>query len=245
MIKLYSSLATVYHEMYQQIFDYDKEFRFYHSVLKKKNCHKIVEIGCGTGLLAKKLINAGYDYLGVDLYDEMLEIARKETNSDRFIQGDMRYLQLDQSFDCALITGRSIAYVTENQEIISTLNGINHLLKDDGYFIFDSFDANKIFENFTEKSEQVVKSGNRTIRRKNKMIRNLATGWTWDFVAKYIIEENDEMVEYEDFTTLRAFTKDEIYLFLKLTRFNLVEVVQDNVLRFVAKKENVISEVIS
>jgi len=237
MIKLYSTLASIYHEMYQQIFDYDKEFMFYHSFLKKKKCHKIIEIGCGTGLLAKRLIEAGYDYLGVDLYNEMLEIARKETSSDRFIQGDMRYFQVDQNFDCALITGRSLAYIISDPEIISTFRGIHHLLRDNGYFIFDSFDANKIFDNFTEESEQVVKSGSKTITRKNKMVRNLATGWTWDFNAKYIIKENNATVEYDDFSTLRAFTREEVHLFLKLTGFDLVELVQNSVLTVIAKKK--------
>ena len=237
MIKLYSSLASVYHEMYQQIFDYDKEFTFYHSILKKKKCRKIVEIGCGTGLLAKRLIEAGYDYLGIDFYNEMLEIARKETQTDCFNQGDMRHLQLDQTYDCALITGRSLAYVILNPEIISTFMGINKVLNDKGLVIFDAFDANKIFENFKEESEQVVHNGNKTITRKNKLKKNLATGWTWDFMAKYIIEENNERVEYDDISTLRAFTTDEISLFLKLTGFDLIELIQDNVLTFIAEKK--------
>jgi SAM-dependent methyltransferase len=236
MIKLYSSLATVYHEMYQQIFDYDKEFRFYHSLLKKKKCHHVVEIGCGSGLLAKRMIHAGYDYLGVDLYNEMLEIAKAETHSTRFIQCDMRHLHLNETFDCALITGRSLAYIITNPGIISTFRGINRALWNKGLLIFDSFDANKIFENFIEESEQVIKCGNKTITRKNTLKKNLATGWTWDFSAKYIIEENNERQEYDDFSTLRAFTKEEIRLFLKLTGFNLLEVVQDNVLTYIAKK---------
>ena len=236
MIKLYSSLAPIYHEMYQQIFDYDKEFRFYRSILKKKKCQRVVEIGCGSGMLARRMLNAGYDYLGVDLYKEMLEIARAETNSDRFIQCDMRHLHLDPSFDCALITGRSIAYITTNPGVLSTFRGVNRALRSKGFFVFDAFDANKIFESFIEKSEQVVKLGNKTITRKNMLKKNLATGWTWDFTAKYIIEEDNERCEYDDFSTLRAFTKEEIRLFLKLSGFTLLEVIQDNVLTFIAKK---------
>jgi SAM-dependent methyltransferase len=236
MIKLYSTLAPVYHEMYQQIFDYEKEFRFYHAILKKRKCSKIIEIGCGTGLLAKRLINAGYDYTGVDLYDEMLDIASIEAPSGKFIRGDMRHLAVDGHFDCALITGRSLGYIISNPELISTFNGINHILKNKGFLVFDLFDANKIFEHFVEESEQVVKSGSKTITRKNFLKMNLETGWTWDFNAKYIIEENNEKVEYDDFSTLRAFTKEEIRLLLKLTGFNLLEIIQDNVLTAVSKK---------
>ena len=235
---IYSSLAGIYHEMYQQIFNYPKEFRFYHSILKKRKCRKILEIGCGTGMLAKHFLDTGYDYLGLDLYNEMIDIARRETGSDRFIQGDMRHLHLKDTFDTVLITGRSIAYITTNSGLLSTFKGINQVLKKKGLIIFDAFDANKIFENFNPESEQVVKSGNKKITRKTRLKKNLATGWTWDFHAKYIIEENDQVQEYDDFSTLRAFTKEEIRLFLSLTGFHLLEVIQENVLTFVARKNN-------
>jgi SAM-dependent methyltransferase len=236
MIKLYSSLAPVYHEMYQQIFDYDNEFRFYHSVLKKKKCRKIVEIGCGTGLLAKRLLQAGYDYTGVDLYPEMLEIAKRETQYDGFISCDMKHLHLKDHYDCALITGRSLAYVTTNAGLLSTFRGIHQVLKPKGILIFDAFDANEIFENFTEESEQVIQSGDKTITRKNVLRKNLATGWTWDFVARYIIEENNDRIEHDDFSTLRAFTKEELRLLLKLAGFHLMEVIKDKILTFIARK---------
>src|SRR5665647_3929063 len=113
MTQLYSTLAHVYHEMYQHVFDYDQEYNFYDSIFKSNNCKKILEVGCGSGMLARRFLKNGYDYQGLDLYNEMLNIARLETASDRFIQCDMRDLSFDQQFDAVLITGRSIAYVTE------------------------------------------------------------------------------------------------------------------------------------
>ena len=52
MSKLYSKLARIYHEMYQSIFDYKKEFQFYNRWLKKYKVHRVLEIGCGSGNLA-------------------------------------------------------------------------------------------------------------------------------------------------------------------------------------------------
>lgn len=66
MTELYSTLAGVYHEMYQHIFDYDKEFSFYDSILKKNNCSSVLEVGCGSGMLARRFLKSGYEYLGVD-----------------------------------------------------------------------------------------------------------------------------------------------------------------------------------
>ncbi|MCX6236781.1 MAG: class I SAM-dependent methyltransferase, partial [Bacteroidia bacterium] len=184
MTQLYSTLAEIYHEMYQHVFDYDKEFHFYDSILKAKNCQKILEIGCGSGMLARRFLENGYDYLGLDLFNEMLEIARREVKSDRFIQCDMRNLSFDRQFDAILITGRSISYVTENKGIIDTLTGVNRSLKDNGLFVFGVFDANQIFDNFDD-FEQNIEHNNKKIRRISHLEKNLATGWTYNWFAKY------------------------------------------------------------
>lgn len=226
MTKLYSTLASIYHEMYQHVFDYDKEYIFYDKILKRNNCHSILEVGCGSGMLARRFLKNGYKYLGVDLFNEMLNIARNEINVDAFIQSDMRNLSFDQKFDSILITGRSLAYVTENKGIIDTFRGIHSLLEDKGVFVFGVFEANGIFDNFGN-FEQDIQHNNKRIRRISTLKKNLDTGWTYDWYAKYIIEENGNVSEYDDLTTLRAFTKDEISLFMKLTDFKVKEFIEE------------------
>ncbi len=212
--------------MYQHVFDYDKEFDFYDSILKRNDCHSILEVGCGSGMLARRFMKNGYKYLGVDLFNEMLNIARDEIKVDAFIQSDMRNLSFDQKFDSILITGRSLAYVTENKGIIDTFRGIYRLLENKGVFVFGVFEANGIFDNFGDFEQDVCHNGKR-IRRISKLKKNLDTGWTYDWYAKYIIEENGNVSEIDDLTTLRAFTKDEILLFLKLTNFKVKELIEE------------------
>ena len=227
MTKLYSTLASIYHEMYQHVFDYDKEYSFYDSILRKNNCHSILEVGCGSGMLARRFLKNGYNYFGVDLFNEMLNIARNEINIDAFIQSDMRNLSFDRKFDSILITGRSLAYVTENKGVIDTFNGIHNLLEEKGVFVFGVFEANGIFDNFDD-FEQDIQHNNKRIRRISTLKKNLNTGWTYDWFAKYIIDENGDISEYDDLTTLRAFTKDEILLFLKLTDFKVKELIEED-----------------
>jgi len=187
MTQLYSTLANIYHEMYQHIFDYDKEFDFYDSILKSNNSQKILEIGCGSGMLARRFLKNGYDYLGLDLFNEMLDIARREVMSDKFIQCDMQNLSFDRQFDSVLITGRSIAYMIDNQGIIDTFTGVHKALKDRGLFVFGVFEANGIFDNFSD-FEQTIEHNNKKIKRTSKLKMNLSTGWTYDWYAKYLIE---------------------------------------------------------
>ena len=226
MTQLYSKMASIYHEMYQHVFDYDKEYNFYDSLLKKNNCKRILEVGCGSGMLARRFLKNGYDYLGLDLFSEMLDIARNGVKADTFVQCDMRNLSFNQQFDSVLITGRSIAYIIENKGIIDTFTGIHKSLKDKGLFVFGVFEANGIFDNFND-FEQNIEHDNKKIRRISKLKKNLETGWTYDLFAKYIIEQNGKISEFDDLTTLRAFTKDEILLFLKLTDFKIIEIIEE------------------
>jgi hypothetical protein len=46
------------------------------------------------------------------------------------------------------------------------------------------------------------------------------------------------VVEYDDLTTLRAFTKDEILLFLKLTGFEVIEILnEEKTITLITKKK--------
>jgi SAM-dependent methyltransferase len=175
-------------------------------------------------MLARRFLKSGCDYLGLDLFDEMLNIARKETGESRFVQGDMRELMFDDTFDAVLITGRSIAYVTENRGIMDTLTDIHRALKTNGLLVFDLFEAGGIFEDLKDFEQDIIHNGKR-IRRISRLKRNMKTGWTWGRQAKYIIETGSETTEYDDLTTLRSFTKDEILLFLKLTGFNMLDII--------------------
>ena len=227
MTELYTTLARVYHEMYQHIFDYDEEYRFYDHLLRKNHCTKILEVGCGSGMLARRFLANGYDYTGLDVAKEMLDIAREEVQQDVFVQSDMRHISFDQQFDAVLITGRSLAYVTDNKGIIDTLTGIHNALKEKRLLVFGIFEAGGIFENFGD-FEQTIEHKGKRIQRISHLEKNLETGWTWDWHARYIVESNGEVTEYNDLTTLRAFTKDEILLFLKLTNFNVIEILEED-----------------
>lgn len=236
MTQLYSTLASIYHEMYQSIFNYDEEFDFYDALLKKYNCNNILEIGCGSGMLARRFLQNGYHYLGLDLYDEMLAIARKETNANSFVQGDMRNLNTDHEYDAILITGRSLAYVIDNKGIMDTFKGLHQSLKSNGLLVFGVFEANGIFDNFND-FEQNIQLHNKRIHRISRLKLNLETGWTYDWHARYIIEQEGNITEHDDLTTLRTFTKEEILLFLKLNHFKVEEILEEpKTITFITKK---------
>jgi SAM-dependent methyltransferase len=239
MTKLYAELARVYHEMYQSIFDYGKEFRIYDGLLRKYGCRSVLEIGCGSGELSPYFREADYGYAGLDLSDDMLRIARREHPGAEFIQGDMRRFSLGRAFDSVLITGRSFSHLITNKDVLNALKSVHAVLKDKGVLIFDCFRAEELILNPQKESVQEVKRGDTRYRRLNRASLNLKTGWTFHWEAEYRIEKKGRKERIvKDKTVLRAFTEDEARLFLRLTGFDVLESHRGKVYVFVARRDD-------
>ena len=238
MTKLYSELAQAYHEMYQSLFDYRQEFEFYHDLLQTYDCQTLLELGCGSGNLAPYFLERGYDYLGVDVSDDMLHIARETSPTATFLQGDMRDLHLDRSFDAIIITGRSFAYLTTNQDVMNALRSCHRALHHDGVLIFDNFRAETVMLSDITEFVHTAAYKERTYKRVSRRSLNLQTGWTWNWEAEYHIEEPGQPTRVvKDFTVLRAFTQQELQIFLALNKFRVLEVFDEDILAIVAQKQ--------
>ena len=223
-MKLYNEKARVYHDLYKDIFDYAHEFNLFNDLfLKNYNVKKILELGCGSGSLTKYFLKH-YDCIGLDLSSDMIKIAQEINPDGTFIQGDMRNLpsKLNNQFDAAVCTGRSFTHLTTNRDCIDCCESVNRVLKPGGWFVFDNFYAEAIFTNF--KSETTHES--KYITRKSKSKTLLEQGFTWQWHAEYLIRNDSGKVidTFEDDTVLRAFTKDELILFLMLAGYEAIQV---------------------
>jgi SAM-dependent methyltransferase len=234
-MKLYSELAPVYDEMYRSIFDYEQEFHFYDTLLSKHGCGSVLEIGCGGGPLISRFLEAGYRYTGLDLSAAMLRIARRHHPGARFIRGDMRNFALGRKFDAVLITGRTFSHLIRNEDVLSTLKSVHAALKPKGLLAFDCFRADQVVLNRRHESIQDVKRGDTLFRRLNRTSPNLETGWTFNWEAEYHIrKEGRKEKVVKDKTVLRAFTEDEVSLFLKLRGFDVLECSGEKIYRLTA-----------
>jgi SAM-dependent methyltransferase len=219
MTILYSKLARIYHDMYQSIFDYKADFRRFRSILEKHHCNSVLQLGCGSGNLAPHFLSAGYQYIGLDIAPAMLAIARKQTPDARFVQGDMRRFSIRKKVDAVLIAGRSFTYMTTNRDVRAALRCIHRALKPAGTLILDNFEASAIFTNFQERTSHVVRRDGQSFLRKSRQSMNFDTGWTWIWEADYTLDDGQQKRKFHDRSVLRAFTPDELRLFLVLTGF--------------------------
>ncbi|MDI6031593.1 class I SAM-dependent methyltransferase [Flavobacterium sp. LB2P84] len=229
MANLYDGkMAAIFDAMYQTFIDYDEEYHFYNSLIQEKNCKTILEIGSGTGNLAKRFQEKNQDYIGLDYSQSMIAIAKERNKNGTFIHGDMRDFELEKPVDCILITGRSTSYLITNEDINNTFESIYKNLNKDGILIFDFIDANR-FIPFTKENEIIIHEAEydsikyyRNSNWKTTSSENFMLEWT----AQYYTLKNDEKeIIADDFSTVRIFTLNEIQLFLYLNNFEIIRTI--------------------
>jgi ubiquinone/menaquinone biosynthesis C-methylase UbiE len=97
-------------------------------------------VGCGTGRLIEILENNGYLVTGLDLNQEILDIARSRC-SGKLIKQDIREIQLDINYDALICLGRTFAYMLTDSDADQAIKSFNKVLQKGGLLIMDSFDA--------------------------------------------------------------------------------------------------------
>lgn len=101
----------------------------------------VLDLGCGTGTLTELLYQKGYDMMGVDNSQEMLNIAlakKEETGSEiLYLCQDMRELDLYSTIGTVISVCDSVNYLLEDEEVQEVFSLINNYLYPGGIFIFD------------------------------------------------------------------------------------------------------------
>ncbi|MCJ8007822.1 class I SAM-dependent methyltransferase [Lederbergia wuyishanensis] len=92
---------------------------------------KILDLGCGTGDLAKKLLDYGVDVIGVDKSDNMVRQARIKYPNIHFIVCDATDLKYRNEFD-AVFSNATLHWVKPPQQ---ALHCIYQSLKQGGRFV--------------------------------------------------------------------------------------------------------------
>ncbi|HEX7906050.1 MAG TPA: class I SAM-dependent methyltransferase [Chitinophagaceae bacterium] len=228
MANLYTDLSEVYEMMYQTFINYDEEYTYYSTKLKKHNSRSVIELGCGTGHLAGRFIAGGFDYTGFDVNDAMLEIAKSKHSAAVFKKEDMRDFKLDTSKDACLLAGRTSAYLITNKDVLDCFRSIYNSLNEAGILLFDVIDATEFIQQIKNGKKITHRAifNKRKFRRESYWSVNEAQSWTfnWDSVYFEEDEKGNSKELGKDNSVIRAFTKDEISLMLKLSGFNILEI---------------------
>lgn len=163
-VEAYSSFARVY-DLFMDNVPYDEWCGYIKELLQEYGIREglVLDLGCGTGKLTRLLAKAGYDMIGVDNSEEMLEVAREAEdtcdtddicdveeeaagngnlednacNRILYLLQDMRSFELYGTVRAVVSICDSMNYILEEDDLREVFRLVNNYLDPAGIFIFD------------------------------------------------------------------------------------------------------------
>src|SRR5262245_57454910 len=99
----------------------------------------VVDLGCGSGVLAEQLTRAGYEVLGIDISDGMLKLARKRAPEAQFVRDSIFRAKIPT---CVAVTaiGECLNYLFDgrsDRRLPALFRRVYKALRPGGIFMFD------------------------------------------------------------------------------------------------------------
>lgn len=182
-----------YYDIFYQSKNYEKETRFLRQFMSVND--KILDVGCGTGIHASLLTKQGFEVDGLDLNNEMLEIARTRLNNNLYLQNILN-ININKKYNNIISMFAVFNHLKNIDELKKALLNLKNILSDNGKIIIDLHNPQS--------------SGNK-IDTYNNMTRIME----WNYNKETKIEESNIVFEIDDKKyvgshTFRIFTIDEI-----------------------------------
>ena len=101
---------------------------------------RVIDVGCGSGILASILTDNDFEVLGVDISADILEIARKKAPKAQFVEASLHDFDFQK---CNIVTaiGEPINYLFDNKSsynsCLTFFNKVYTSLEKNGLFVFD------------------------------------------------------------------------------------------------------------
>ena len=141
-MEAYTGFAAVY-DIFMDNVPYEEWSSYLHGLLLEHGIEEgiVLDLGCGTGAMTERLAAFGYDMIGVDNSEDMLELAmekRVQSGQDiLYLLQDMREFELYGTVRAAVSVCDSVNYITEPEELKEVFRLVNNYLDPEGVFIFD------------------------------------------------------------------------------------------------------------
>jgi SAM-dependent methyltransferase len=118
---------------------YETILPIYLELLTEQNpgIRRILDLGCGTGMLTGMLADSGYEVVGLDLSARMLQVARARHGSIPFVQGDFTRPPDLGRFDAVVTFGEPFNYLPDEAALTGTLREVAAQLDVGGVLLFD------------------------------------------------------------------------------------------------------------
>ena len=127
----YSGFAQVY-DLFMDNIPYEEWSEYVISLLREYGVKDglLLDLGCGTGTLTRLLADRGYDMIGLDISEEMLQIALEreaaELKNILYLPQDMREFELFGTVRAVVSICDSMNYLLAEEELIQVCTLVNN-----------------------------------------------------------------------------------------------------------------------
>ncbi len=150
-MEAYTGFAEIYDTFMDNV-PYEEWADRLEAILKEYGIHDglILDLGCGTGNMTECFARRGFDMIGVDNAEDMLEIAagkREKSGHDiLYLLQDMREFELYGTVRAVISVCDCVNYVLDAEELLDVFRLVNNYLDPSGIFLFD-FNTRFKYEN--------------------------------------------------------------------------------------------------
>ena len=165
---------------------------------------KILDLACGKGRHSIYLSNKGYEVTGVDLSEENIKHAKKQSSEYlKFGVHDMRDVYATDQFDYVFNLFTSFGYFDSKQENLGVIDAAMQSLKPKGKFLLDFLNPYVVINNLVAKEEKTIENIHFQIERKytaeEYIVKNIHVvdhGQHFDYQEKVKALRRTDFLEY-------------------------------------------------
>lgn len=138
----YQTFAYLYDELTQNV-EYEKRCDYILSFFEQNDIKSgtVLDLACGTGSMSIPFMKKGYNIIGVDLSEEMLEIASHRLfeagNNFSLLKAKMQKFELPEKADACICCLDSINHLNNIDDVLATFKNVYDSLNNNGLFVFD------------------------------------------------------------------------------------------------------------
>lgn len=116
----------------------------YLAIADEFGAHSVIDLGCGTGTLACRLAELGFEVVGIDPAAASLSVAQRKASAPlvRWITGTAAQLKGFHA-DLIIMTGNVAQVFVTDEEWMATLRACHDALRPDGQLVFEVRDPTK------------------------------------------------------------------------------------------------------
>jgi len=226
---MYKTVSKYYDLMYVSDESYQAEVNKVVSLVEQYKISKgdmLLDIACGTGAQAEYLQNH-FTVTGIDISDEMLDVAKDKVKNATFINADMCDFELNDQYDVILNLYGSIGHAESLVHMQTSLKCVYKHLKPGGIFILTPWSTKERFnEALVCRTKTIDTSGfcrMETVRRVSDDKIQI------DY--HHLISDNLEVTYYQHANFITLFSESEYENSIKEAGFRILKRLQSDEFR--------------